>query len=37
MKVLEQLDKEWVELMKLAKKAGLTKEDILAYIKKRTA
>lgn len=35
MKVLEKLDVEWMDLMKQAKKIGLTKEEIMEYIKKR--
>lgn len=31
--ILEQLDREWVELMKSAKQQGLTKKQISQYIK----
>ncbi len=36
MMIAEQLDREWVELMKTAKQQGLTKEEIRQYIKRRS-
>ena len=36
MVVLERLDKEWVELIRVAKQMGMTKQEVSTYIKKHT-